>query len=304
MFRKKSPRPVQPRERNRPAATRNDTRVFSYHANRAPREAQRSRQLDGALSVGKKMKRLRVRKVVALGICVLALGITVYSTTLTTRPAIVLTGTPAERAGLKEPRVYQQASSELLGETLLNRSKLTFDHRDFQEAFLREFPEASGVRIVLPLVGSQPKVYIDPSPGVLALVDSTGASFVVNERGLIISKNASQGDQTMAVVNDTSGIEARLGKHILPSDSVAFILRVREQLAARGIEVASFTLPPATHQLQAKIKDKPYYVTFTFTNDADQQIGSYLATQRRLNEAKVIPGQYIDVRIGERVYYK
>lgn len=306
MFRKKPARSVPSRERTRPAALRrnNTTQVFSYHANRAPREAQRSRQLDGTLSMGTKMKQIGIRRVAVLVCFAFALGVVVYNTTLTTNPAVVLTGTPAERAGLKEAQVYQRASAELLGATLLNRSKLTFNGKEFQQAFLQKFPEAANVQVTLPILGNQPKVRIDPSPGALTLIDNTGASFIVNERGLVIAKNASRGDQTMAVVNDTSGIKAQLGKQILPSDNVAFILRVRSQLAAKNIQVVSFTLPPATHQLQAKIHDKPYYVTFTFTNNVDQQIGAYLAVQRKLNETKVTPSQYIDVRIGERVFYK
>lgn len=290
------------RKRNRPVASNEPRKVFSYYANRSPSETKRDRAKDGVAAI--KIRRpIQRQKILALAGFIMAAGLIGFSLFLGA-PKVVLTGSPAERVSLREPAVYVSAAEKMFNDSITNKTKLTFNQAAFKKQFLAEFPEVANVRIALPLVGKQPIVYVDPSPGTLIFVDKSGASFVVNDQGDVISKNKADGAQNIATVHDSASVNPTIGTRVLPSTEVAFILAVEQQLGRNNIAVSSFTLPPEPQRLQAHLEDKTYTVVFTFSNDAKQQIGAYLATQKRLDEKHIMPTEYIDVRVGERVYYK
>ena len=64
-------------------------------------------------------------------------------------------------------------------------------------------------------------------------------------------------------------------------------------------------LPVGTSELDVKLTNQPYTVKFNLeSGTARQQAGTFLATQAKLQSQNVTPGQYVDVRVGGRAYYK
>jgi hypothetical protein len=126
----------------------------------------------------------------------------------------------------------------------------------------------------------------------------------MDKRGRIISVDPNAAPSGLISVIDQSGLSVGLGNQALPAGDVTFLSRLNHQLTGNGYEVVSFTLPAVGRQVDVRLKDKPYYIKFSSAHDVLQQAGAYDAVQKQLEAGKVTPSEYIDVRIGDRVYYK
>jgi hypothetical protein len=77
-------------------------------------------------------------------------------------------------------------------------------------------------------------------------------------------------------------------------------------LQQQHLAVATFVLPAGSSELDVYLDGKPYYMkcNLALSDTAREQVGTFLAVQHDLEEQGRRPGQYIDVRIAGRAYYK
>jgi hypothetical protein len=90
----------------------------------------------------------------------------------------------------------------------------------------------------------------------------------------------------------------------LSPDEVQFITGVLAQLQAKQLAITAVTLPPIAHELHVRIQGQPYYVKFNIQSDARIAAGTFLATKSYLEQGRITPAEYVDVRVEERAYYK
>ena len=112
------------------------------------------------------------------------------------------------------------------------------------------------------------------------------------------------GSWQIPTVDDESTIKIELGKSALPGNDVAFIQEVVGQLAAKGLKTSSVVLPRAAEALDVRIEGQPYFIKFSLQTDAKVAVGSFLAVKQKLDNEHIVPGQYIDVRVEGKAYYK
>ncbi len=307
MFKKnQKPNPV---ERRRPGQPQQSV-VFSYHANRSTYSGTQGRTSEDsrAAVAARHAKRLNLLKrgPVMAGLVVLGL-LCVYNMLLGSNARVVPVGDAKGAIFLRSQETYTQAAQELLGQSFMNKTKLTANTKHLSEEFQRRFPELEGVTVGVPFLGRQPTVYIQPATPRLLLSTLDGDVFVVDSAGraLIAANQVNHLEKLgLPVVTDQSGLSVKAGGAVLPSTSVSFITEVAGQMRAKKLLITSLILPAGTSELDVRLKDLPYTVKYNLQGDARAEAGAYLAVKQQLEREHKLPQNYIDVRVADRAYYK
>lgn len=297
-----SEEPRQARSAQKPEPNK----VFSYHAARNLSEYGERNRLRPEMAVDVRSRKKNVfaaRIPFVLAVLVL-LGCVGYNLLLSTEPRIIMAGSDESAVLLRDQEAYETVATKVLEASPLNRSKVTFQTGDVSRELNDAFPELSRIDVSLPLLGQRPLVYIEPAEPVLVLVAQDGTSYALDLQGRIISTDVRRVPDSVPYVNDQAGLELRLGSQALPSNSVAYILEILHQLKARNIATESIALPAGVHELQLWPNGADYYVRLSLREDARQQVGTYIALREYLQDNDIKPSRYVDVRVGERVYYR
>lgn len=281
------------------AGEQRHAQVFSYYANRTPREAT---ERHSEIVMGSGRTWWHYLPSVSAGVIIILCGI--YNTSLTTKPRIIFSNQTQVHL-LRDTKFYEEAIGSMLSQSLFNRNKLTINTDDRAQEISDRYPELSSAAISLPLVGRRPVIQITPAEAVLELDTSSGAYLLdKNGRAVIRARDAASMVRDVVRLSDETGIPAEVGKVALPKEQVEFIAEIIFQLEQKQITIDSATLPRASNELHIKIKGKNYSVKFNLQGDARQQAGSFLATKQRLEADKSEPAEYIDVRVEDKAYVK
>lgn len=305
MFGRRSPQSTDRRPRQQPAKG-----VFSYYNNRpAAADAENPKPRPPVYSSVPRTRwrgRGWLRHLPSL-IALLAVTFSVlYCLTLTSRPKVSIISGNLKANSLRDPAEYQAGAQKILQGSLLNRTKFTINTQAFSREFKAAYPEVSDAAITLPLISRRPIVTITTATPAL-LLTSQNRAYVLDKRGTVImpaGELSSEARAALPVVNDQSNAEIQAGKAALPTDDVQYIIEVLAQLEAKGLKAESLSLPNQAHQLDVKIAGQPYYIKFSFDTGAREAAGSYLAVKQKLEQDKITPSQYIDVRVIGRAFYQ
>lgn len=222
---------------------------------------------------------------------------------LSTNPKIIVLGkTPVSANYLQSSTVYEDAAHRLLAGSITGHSKLTVNVGGTVAGMERDFPELQNVSMGIPLINSRPILYLQLAQPSLVLQSSHG-NYALNSSGIVLARLQSIPAQVPMVV-DQSNAMPNPGKQFLPSSTVNFIQTVAYQLAAAKLTVSTFVLPAASpYEVDARLNGKPYVVRYNLQADALTQSGVTVAAIQHLGNATT-PGEYIDVRVPGRAYYK
>lgn len=302
MFKKKK---AVPEGRRAPAASEKNKAVFSYYQNRdAEFDASRSRDKP---SFGARLwSRLRHAPSLIAVLAIVASLLWMLSLSASPQVKVVNEQNAARQEILRPVSDYQVAAERLMQQSVLTRNKLTLNTRDIELSLQEEFSEITNVAVVLPIVSRTPVVYVQIAEPVV-LLESGSGRFVVDEQGRVLI-NASQVEDVAALdlitVKDAAGLAIQPGSQVLTGHDVRFMKTVREQLSASGIAVERMELPAKASELHVFIKGQKYYVKFTTSGDALEEVGTYLALRDKLAGEQKTTAEYVDVRVAERAYYK
>ncbi len=306
LFRKK-PAPPERRIRASQSPARQNA-VFSYHANRSVREGVQTRDAEHQSTTPVPKKRglgswqKHAPNIAIIG-AVLLVG--VFFMQLSSKALVESVGMPSGQLFLRDKEVYVTAVHEAFSSPI-NRNKLTVNTAKISQDLKAQFPELQTVSVSLPVIGTRPTVYIQPSIPKLVLVSKNGMYVLdANGRALIAGNQVAKlNDLGVPVVNDESGLDIKTGDIALPRSVVAFIQEVTGQLKTKQLAITSLTLPLGTNELHLRTDKAGYYVNFNLHGNAREEVGAYLATRQHLESTKKMPREYIDVRVEHRVYYK
>jgi len=306
MFKKRTqePEPI----RRRAQIDRQPNKTFSYYANRNPYDGGRSRDPKIAGSESAAVERTRRSKrtgrLVGVGLFIVVAVIAgLYNSTLSSDVHVSINAKPDERLLLQKPATYQAAIREFLDRPS-GKTKLTVDTDAISRTLTEKFPELASAHVELPLIGRSVNLRLEPATVAARLVASDGKSYVLSSDGRAISSNIDVAPVSSPMVTDQSGLAVSVGKQVLPRDDIRFIARLQHQMSGHNQKIDSLVLPAAGRQLYMKPQDKPFVVKFSFESDVLQQFGAYYAVQKKLAADGVTPSEYIDVRVGDRAYYK
>ncbi|MDZ7744214.1 MAG: hypothetical protein U5K77_00425 [Candidatus Saccharibacteria bacterium] len=235
------------------------------------------------------------------------IGCIFYILSLDISPRIVTVEQPDESLSiLQSEEIYQEAARDALKANVLHRFKLTIDTRSIERSLLQQFPELDQIAITVPVASRRPVIEIRAKTPAFVLTSDVNA-VVVDTRGRVIVDVADVEHDVQSMVPqiiDEVGLTPKVGDWILPSDTVAFIKSTKLLLESANIKVEQLVLPVIANELHVWPQGEGYYLKFNTANDAREQVGAYIATKKDLNAKGVQPGEYIDVRVEGRVFYK
>lgn len=237
------------------------------------------------------------------------IGAVLYSLSIdTTQPRIQVVISEENEATenpLWDAGVYEAATKELLGESVLNKTKLTLRAGTIEKTLLERFPEIEKITIMTPIISRTPTIRIVPRSVALIMRTADDELFVIDTNGVAIAKaQPTSVAQEILQVSDEVGLEFSLGTKILPTETIVFMEAVARQLQHFDIDVESMALPAIANEVHVAIAGERYIGKFDITGDPRLQAGTFMAARKNLKENSIEPSEYIDARIQGRVFYK
>lgn len=244
------------------------------------------------------------REKLPLILALVVFGLSVlYTTMLTSNPRVTIEGGDGFKV-LRPVDAYQQAAEDILTSSVLNRSKLTINTEGVKKDLQQRFPELSDVEIMLPLTGHRPVIQAISERPALLLASQKGV-FVIGENGKVLMKSSdSQSLPQLPSVRDEANLDIEPGRSVLSAKDVDFITSLYQQFESKQIAVNSLTLPVLASELHVRLSDQPYYIKFSLLTDPRIVAGQYIALKKKLDSDRIIPTEYIDSRVEERIFYK
>jgi hypothetical protein len=197
--------------------------------------------------------------------------------------------------------VYRSAAESALSKHFLNHSKITIDTKSAAADIRAAHPELEEVVVAVPIIGITPTVFVAVSAPAYTLT-AGNSSYTLSQSGYITAAKAIA-DHSAPGVHDDSGESIQTSAALLPSSHVRFMQRVQYQMEQAHFQVEYFTLPKGkAYEVDLKLKTKPYIVKFNLEEDPVRQSGALLSVLHTLGPTN--PGEYVDVRVPSRAYYK
>ncbi|MDZ7786218.1 MAG: hypothetical protein U5L95_03795 [Candidatus Saccharibacteria bacterium] len=286
--------------------------AYNYHARRYqsergndrghPRPAPKSGD-----SLGRRLERLT--STILIGVLVFSF---LYLFWLDMSPRVRLADNPTAtepRGLLREPAEYEAGIRDILDDTPLSRSKLTINTERMQEKILQRYPELASVTITLPLTGQRPIIDIRPRESALLLNSRVGGTYTVDRSGTImgdvseIPQSERSHIESLPLVEDNSGVEARPGQQIVTSETVNFLLQLTHQYRQAEAPIRDITFPrDKPNEIRVTDSGNEFFVKYIVTRTAAEQFGAYRAVLERTGGEGV--EEYVDVRVPGKAFYK
>lgn len=296
----------EPYERRRPVS-QNPSGVFSYYSQRSGAPAANAESTGRHAEKPNPIKRVGFRmgylpSYIAL-VLVLVAGL--YSFWLQPVPRISVVSQPGTI--YRETKLYQDEIEAIWRKSIFNQTKLTVRSGTIRNDILLRFPELADVVVELPLLGKRPAITLTPAKPALQLMSPNGV-FYVSSTGRVMAEvddvTKNQLD-SLPLIRDEGGLDAEVGKIVIPQQQAVFLQKLYAQLAAAKVAVQSMTLPStAANQADVRIDGLPYYIKFSIDTEPRQGVGMYLAARDKLQNDGVTPAEYLDVRVEEKVFYR
>lgn len=224
----------------------------------------------------------------------------VYIITLSMTPQVTVNGT-VYRATTE----YNQLAQSALKSNVLNVLKPTLQRAAIEKRLKEQIPEAKTVQVSSPLLGRRANVVITMDEPAAVMKQGNTQDLIVSERGrLLLAATQSKGTTDLPVIINNTGVTGKAGEQFLRPDDMRSLLQLMQQVKLSGSS-ASFVLPPQTREIiMLEPSRGVYQVRFLFGDTMLQQFGAMRATQKKLQELGQTPAEYMDVRLGNKVFYK
>lgn len=304
----------------RPSAVRGrEVSVFSYYAGQPRRPAEPSRRGFGSSSasrpqvtsprrgifLGRFQHRFQLKHIPTYIACVMLASAVVYTVSLSGSPRVVIEQQPG--VVQRDPGEYEQQVQAVWRASVFNRTKLTIHSQQTRQAILDTYHELSDVRIQLPLVGHRATIVLVPTAPSLQ-IEARGGTFYVDAEGKALADTSHvTSSSSVPVVQDNGVLTVSPGQLVLPQSQVVYIIQLVTELDAAHIPLRSLTLSnKAVNELDVRTTADPYYIKVQLDGSVDvrQVVGTYVAMQKKFTAEGVRPGEYLDLRVAGKAFYK
>lgn len=317
LFGKRTPPPEPTRRRDAPMDRQGQHRpspVFSYYKGQQRHAQQQLRETSPSSQSPKRSQRRTMLARLPRGVrsipSYLFVGVLIvavlYSLSLSGSPRVVVEEAPGT-AVVRDHEQYAQEVADEWRRSWRHYTKFTANTSAFERSMREQYRELEDVRVQLPLLGRRPTIVLVPTAAALQIVAQNGTFYVDRTGKALVDISAVSTTDGIPVVRDNSQLAIDPGTSVLPSSHVAFILQLLEQLEVESIPVASLTLSnTAVNQIELRTPDHDYFVKFQLDDPRTvrQAVGSYLAVRKRLTADGVRLGEYLDVRLPEKAFYR
>lgn len=301
--------PSQPPRRRPETAPRSDMKVYSYYRSSRPEQRSPDKNTSTGAANGKKRQRRRFRlPVLRMAgrwlVVVILLVIIGVIMSVDTSPIIRLDADARPFRGVSS---YRDGADGIIRRSLGNRFKPTFDYKQVQADIKAAYPEVEQASVSLDIFGRKPVVRLrlhQPS----FIVVSKGEEWVVDDRGVAIARrsdpNVNAGTAVLPNVIDQLNIGGEVGKPLLTPNEANFIATIVAYLEADKLSYQTIVLPPVAGEVDIQLTGDAYRVKLNSEEAPAGQYGTWKSARETLAAKGAIPAEYIDVRAGEKVFWK
>jgi hypothetical protein len=235
------------------------------------------------------------------------LSLAVFATTLNNNPIIEVSSSENLTYDINE---YENASKDILNSNIFNRSKILFQQDDFETKLKDEFPEINTVNANVPIGGRSLAVFLSLAEP-FANVSSGQQKVIINSEGVLVKTNIDTNDNNLLNVRFTIPQENfEQGSRVLTTTEVNLLKILNDEMTnlkfkdGSNAEIQEVLFNVADGQLEAKLKQKPFFIKLSSFNEGDIQVGGAVATLKQLDREDSLPLEYIDARVPGRVFVK
>jgi cell division septal protein FtsQ len=191
--------------------------------------------------------------------------------------------------------------------TGVHRTKATVQTDSIKSAVMKVFPEVNDVMVVTPVFSRTVRIYIKPYQAT-ALVSRGEISYIVDANGTVLASvdtnKAQSTGLSLLKVSDLSTLPISIGDRMYSSDTVRFLVELAKFCQEKQISIQSITLSNIINQIDVSLESgSTYYIKMDVSGEAARQMAAFLATKEELARQGIVPTQYVDVRIEEKVFY-
>ncbi len=245
-----------------------------------------------------------MRRVLRIIIVLCILGMIGYLIYSSRTPIIRISDTSRPT---QEVAVYRNSIEEILNGSPLYVTKLSFDYNGLSEQLRKRHPEISSVNSSFGLIGDQPVISLSfYEPAFLAT--SNERQWIIDSRGVAVTELST--DQlkarysTLVNINDDIGLIDGPGDALISSGDAEYIKALIDQLEGKGYVVKSITVPSSPRELDIVLDRESFRIRFSLDQQAEEQAGAAIAAMATLKKSGQTIQEYLDVRPGEKVYWK
>jgi hypothetical protein len=274
---------------------RQRSKVYSYYSAKNQQINQTARNIETDSSKNKLAFFIKYWFYFLIG-SVLALSF-IYSLYLKPNASLTVVGTK-----YRTTAEYQQITDQILAENPIVLSKATIRVSKLEEKIKKEIPEASSVKISVPILGNRPDVEITTDSAMAIFSNSNASQYILSSKGRVLlpaEESIDSVKQLPKIINNT-GVEIGQGEQFLnPSEAKALGMLIYQTGPA-----VTFEIPVQLQEVYLRDTAKGnYYTKFLLDpENINQQYGAYLAVVQKL--AGNNPSEYIDARLADKVYVK
>lgn len=308
MFRKqKQPNTLRSR---RPGTTLNESfRRNTVVISKSQREvAQRQqtvtqRQVDLKRALARHKARMRILLVAgAVGFIVLFFRMSISSASLTTNASSRLSSEQKDVYSTALLRSYKAhtvaGQSWLLDSAALSKDLIT--HYPEIERITTESANPFSTTLKADIRFRRP---------VFVWRDATNTEQFVDSNGILFSKNLdpSVNVKKLIRIEDQSGVVLEAGSSVLTTQLVQFVGQLHSAippLYGAGKSISRVIIPRSTREVQIQISGQSYLIKLSSTRPLNEEVGELAQLLTYLKSKNVTPGEYIDLRVPHKAFYK
>lgn len=284
------------------ASTPKEQKVFSYYTS-SHKQLNNNQRVDRlkVTSVGRSRYTLFLRSHwFGFATFVVLAASSLYILSLSFAPHVTIEGTV-----YRPLNEYQQLASKQLESNLLNLAKPTLQRGSIEQNLKNSIPEAHDIRVSAPLLGRRPNVVIVMDEPAAVMKQEGNQDLIVSERGrLLLAASQSRTTTDLPVIVNQSGVTGKAGEQFLRPDDMRSLTSLFQQVKLAGSS-ASYVLPVQTREIiMLEPSRGAYQVRFLFGDTILQQYGSLRAAQKKLQDLRQVPSEYIDARLANKIFYK
>ena len=198
---------------------------------------------------------------------------------------------------LEEAQVARLAG-DILKTNPFGFNLLTLSDRRLERVLLVREPQLATVNVKRQWPHA---LLLEVSEKELVIEWTTGSKkYLVDAGGSVVG----EGEHSQLLpVTDQTGLPVRIGDRVVPSRFVVFCQELVQQRGLADLEIKQVEIAISTSEVSVHTQ-YPYVIRFDTTRGAQAQLRDLAKVQQELKRQAKSPGEYIDLRVAGKAYYR
>ena len=249
-------------------------------------------------------KKISIKNILKFALFAAVFSIVLYG-------VVVLYGEPRVELSGGEPyrsiQEYQDVVASAVDESVANKFKPSLKTEEIAKTVKQALPESILVDVTARIFGGSPEAAIVISPAFAVFNQSGLDSIILSNRGRLAVdvKNTTLPVESLSTIDNQSGYIYKVGDQVFKPSEMEALVELQHQFNVAGETSVKYILPEKPREIWVVYKD--YKILFSLDVGAPitTQFGAFKAIKLEIEQGRQAPPkEYIDVRLGDRVFIK